>query len=213
MVETFWNFPSILLGQQFVKQNCPTMRLWVPVESKIFSPLLAVCSSQIVNMRIFLLLWETNRRLKSAGFNSKQAIKNRSLFFPAMFVSIFDLGSRACYSTTWYSWHHRFHFFPDPTVHTGTKDIQIRFYLLSRAFPNLYGFGSSDPRVSVDGRPKRIKKYTDSNESALVWTGPQFQWSLSYTNQTAAFLNFHYRAQIATFPVSHLNCRAINEVF
>ena len=55
-----------------------------------------------------------------------------------------------------------------------TKDIRIRFYPLSRAFPNLYGFGGSDPCVSVDGRLKRIKKYTDSNESALVWTGPKF---------------------------------------
>ena len=25
----------------------------------------------------------------------------------------------------------------------------------------------------MDGRPKRIKKYTDSNESVLVWTGPK----------------------------------------
>ena len=57
-------------------------------------------------------------------------------------------------------------------VHTSTKDIRIRFYPLLRAFPNLYGFGGSDPRVSVDGKPKRIKKYTDSNESALVRTGP-----------------------------------------
>ena len=61
----------------------------------------------------------------------------------------------------------------DPTVYTSTKDIRIHFYPLSRAFPNLYGFGGSDPRVSVDGRPKRIKMYTDSNESALVWTGPK----------------------------------------
>ena len=38
----------------------------------------------------------------------------------------------------------------------------------------LNGFGGSDPRVSVDGRPKCIKKYTDSNESALVWTSPKF---------------------------------------
>ena len=88
-----------------------------------------------------------------------------------MFVLIFDLGARACYSTTWYSWRHRFHFCPDPTVDTSTKDIRIRFYPLLRAFPNLYGFDGSDPRVSVDGRPKRIKKYTDSNESGLVWTG------------------------------------------
>ena len=51
--------------------------------------------------------------------------------------------------------------------------MRIRFYPLSpRAFPNLYGFGGSDPHVSVNGRPKRMKKYTDSNESALVWTGP-----------------------------------------
>ena len=53
--------------------------------------------------------------------------------------------------------------------------MRIRFYPLSTAFPNLYGFGGSDPRVSVDGKPKRIKKYkyTDSNESALMWTGLQ----------------------------------------
>ena len=121
-----------------------------------------------------LLLWGTNKRLKSARFNSKQAIKNRSIFFSAMFVLIFYFGARACYSTTWHRWRHRFHFYQDPTVHTSTKDVRIRFYPLSRAFPNLYGFGGSDPRVSVDGRPKRIKKYTDSNESALVWTGPEW---------------------------------------
>ena len=101
-------------------------------------------------------------------------MKNRSIFCSDMFVLIFGLGVRTCYSTTWYSYCHRFHFYPDPTVHTSTKDIRIRFNPLSRAFPNLYGFGGSDPRVSVDGRPKRIKKYTDSNESALVWTGPYF---------------------------------------
>ena len=67
-----------------------------------------------------------------------------------------------------------FNFYPDPTVRTSTKDTRIRFYPLSRAFPNLQGFGGSDPRVSVDGRPKRIKKYTDSNESALVWAGLKF---------------------------------------
>ena len=39
----------------------------------------------------------------------------------------------------------------------------------------MYGFGGSDPRVSVDGRSKRIKKYRDSNESALEWTGPKIQ--------------------------------------
>ena len=95
-----------------------------------------------------------------------------------MFVFIFGFGVRACYSTTWYSLRHRFHFYPDPTVHTSTKDIRIRFYPLSRAFPNLYGFGGSNPRVSVDGRPKRIKKYTDSNESVLVWMGPKVHLKL-----------------------------------
>ena len=80
-----------------------------------------------------------------------------------MFALIFGFGARANF---------HFHFYPDLTVHTATKYIRIRFYPLSRAFPNLYGFGGSDPRVSVDGRPKRIKKYTDSKESALVWTGP-----------------------------------------
>ena len=130
-----------------------------------------VLEKAISRRRIVLLLWETNKRSKRARFNSKQAMKNWSISCSAMFVLIFDFGARACYSTTWYSWRHRFHFYPDPTVHTCTKDIRIRFYPFSRAFPNLYGFGGSVPRVSVDGRPKRIKKYTDSNESTLVWTG------------------------------------------
>ena len=131
-----------------------------------------VLEKAISRIRIVLLLWETNKRLKRARFNSKQAIKNRSIFCSAVFVLIFGFGARTCYLTTWYSWRHLFHFYPDPTVHTSTKDIRIRFYPLSRAFLNFYGFGGSDPRVSVDGRPKH-KKYTDSNESALVWTGPQ----------------------------------------
>ena len=142
--------------------------------SRVFEPnrWYEVLEKDISRIRIVLFLRETNKRLKRARFNFKQAIKKRSIFCFAMFVLIFDFGARACYSTTWYVWRHRFHFYPDPTVHTSTKDIRIRFYPLSRAFPNLYGFGGSDPRVSVDGRPKRIKKYTDSNESALVWTGP-----------------------------------------
>ena len=37
----------------------------------------------------------------------------------------------------------------------------------------------------------------------------EFQLSLSFTYQTAGFLNFHYRALIATSPVSCLNCKAI----
>ena len=50
-------FSFFLLGQQFVKQNCPTTRLSVPAEFKIFSPLLAVCSSQIVDMRSWKKLY------------------------------------------------------------------------------------------------------------------------------------------------------------
>ena len=128
-----------------------------------------VLEKAISRIRIVLLLWETNKRLKRVRFNSKQAIKNRSIFYFAMFVLIFDFGARACYSTTWYSDVIVSVFIRIQTIHTSTKDIRIRFYPLSRAFPNLYGFGGSDPRVSVDGNPKRIKKYTDSNESALVW--------------------------------------------
>ena len=62
--------------------------------------------------------------------------------------------------------------------------IRIRSSTLAR---KIYGFvfihfrerfqtymDSLDPNrvLVVDGRSKRIKKYTDSNESALVWTGP-----------------------------------------
>ena len=53
-----------------------------------------------ISLRIVLLLWETNKRLKRARFNSKQAMKNRSKFCSDMFVLIFGLGVRACYSTT-----------------------------------------------------------------------------------------------------------------
>ena len=118
--------------------------------SRVFEPnrRYEVLEKATSHIRIVLLLWETNKRLKSARFNSKQAIKNRCIFCSAMFVLIFGFGARAC-STTWYSWGHRFHFYPDPTIHTSTKDIRIRLYPLSRAFPNLYGFGGSDMRINV----------------------------------------------------------------
>ena len=45
-----------------------------------------VLEKAISRIRIVLLLWETNKRLKR--FNSKQAIKNRSIFCSAMFVLI-----------------------------------------------------------------------------------------------------------------------------
>ena len=89
MFATFWNFPSILLGQQFVKQNCLTTRLCVPgqiqnlltLASRVFEPnrRCEVLEKAISRIRSVLLLWETNKRLKRARFNSKQAIKNRSI--------------------------------------------------------------------------------------------------------------------------------------
>ena len=110
-----------------------------------------VCEKAISRIRIVLLLWETHKRLKRARFNSKQAIKNRSIFCFAMLVLIFDFGARACYSTTWYSWRHRFHFCLDPTVHT-----------LART---MYGF------VFIHFR-ERFQTYTDSVDPirVLVWT-------------------------------------------
>ncbi len=56
----------------------------------------------------------------------------------------------------------------------------MRFHLfsLSTAFSSRCVLGeyaeSVFERISVDGRPKRIEMYAFSNESALVWTGPQF---------------------------------------
>ena len=92
MVETSSNFPSILLGQQFVKQNCPTSRLCVPAEPKIFSPLLAVCSSQIVilekdisRIRIVLLLCFYGRPIEH--WKERYLAQNKRLKIEAYFVS------------------------------------------------------------------------------------------------------------------------------
>ena len=73
--------------------------------SRVFEPnrRYEVLEKAISRIRIVLLLWETNKRLKRARFNSKQAIKNRSIFCSATFVLIFGFGARACFSTTWYS--------------------------------------------------------------------------------------------------------------
>ena len=73
--------------------------------SRVFEPnrRYQVLEKAIFRIRIVLLLWETNKRLKRARSNSKQAIKNRSIFCSVMFVLIFGFGARACYSTTWYS--------------------------------------------------------------------------------------------------------------
>ena len=54
-------------------------------------------------------------------------------------------------------------------VHLKTISIRFRFDPLLGAFSKVYGV---DQHVSVDGIPKRIKKYVDSNENVLVWTGP-----------------------------------------
>ena len=147
MVETFWNFPSILLGQQFV---CPSrIQNLLALASRMFEPnrRYEVLEKAISRIRIVLLLWETNKRLKRARFNSKQAIKSRSMFCFAMFILNLYFGARACYSTTWYSWRHRFHFCPDPTVR------------------KMYGF------VFIYFR-ERFQTYTDSVDPirVLVWT-------------------------------------------
>ena len=60
-----------------------------------------------------------------------------------------------------------------------TKDIRIRFYPLSTAFPNLYGFGGSDPRVSVDERPKTYQKAYGFERIRVSVDGPLFQTNLS----------------------------------
>ena len=62
-----------------------------------------VLQKAISHIRIVLLLWDTNKRLKRARFNSKQAINNRNIFCFAMFVLFFYFGARASYSTTWYN--------------------------------------------------------------------------------------------------------------
>ena len=57
-------------------------------------------------------------------------------------------------------------------VHTSTKIYGFALFTFE-SVSKLIRIRGSDPRVSVDGRPKRIKKYTDLNQSALVWTGPK----------------------------------------
>ena len=68
-------------------------------------------------------------------------------------------------------------------------------------FPNLYGFGGSDPRVSVDGRPKRIKKYTDSNESRCSLLLP-------YYNIFTMFTFTNSKKEQTLVKVTQNNCRA-----
>ena len=142
-----------------MKQNYPTTRLCVPAEPKIFSPLLAVCSSQIVDevlekaisrIRNVLLLWETNKRLKRARFNSKQAFKNRSIFCSAMFVLIFGLAL-------------------EPVIQPrGTVGVIISIFIRIRPSTlarKIYGF------VFIHFR-ERFQTYTDSVDPirVLVWT-------------------------------------------
>ena len=144
--------------------------------SRVFEPnrRQEVLEKAISRIRIVILLWETNKRLKRARVTpNKRRIKNRSIFFPPCLFSFLVLVR-------------------EPVIQPrGTVDIIVSIFLRIRPstparkiygfvfihfrerFQNLYGFGGSDPRVSVDARPKRIKKYTDSNESALVWTGPK----------------------------------------
>ena len=46
----------------------------------------------------------------------------------------------------------------------------------------------------MDGKPKRIKKYTDSNESALVWTGPKpLEILYNYSFTTGRYCTNHFK--------------------
>ena len=56
----------------------------------------------------------------------------------------------------------------DSTVHTKTISIHFCFDPLSRVFSKVYGLDENDQRVSVDGRPKRIKMHADSNKNVLM---------------------------------------------
>ena len=58
-------------------------------------------------------------------------------------------------------------------VHTKTTGIRFRFHPHSRAFSKVYGFDENVKRVSMDGRPKRIRYYANSSENVLVWTQPE----------------------------------------
>ena len=83
------------------------------------------------------------------------------MFCSATFVLIFDFGTRACYSTTWYSDVIGFHFYPDPIVHT--RFVFIRFRERFQTYTNLLDpirvlvwtyqkvYGFERIRVSVDG--------------------------------------------------------------
>ena len=62
---------------------------------------------------------------------------------------------------------HRFLFAVFSTVYTNQICMRSRFDPLSRAFSNQCVFDENAQRISVNGRPKRIKMYAFSNENAL----------------------------------------------
>ena len=123
--------------------------------SRVFEPYrrYEVLEKAISRIRIVLLLWETNKRLKRARFNSKQAIKIEAYFvLPCLFCPIFEFGARACYSP-----HGRV----DVII---SIFIQIRPSTLARKI-YMYRFGFIHFR-------ERFQTYTDSVDPTrvLVWT-------------------------------------------
>ena len=118
--------------------------------SRVFEPnrRYEVLEKAISRIRIVLLLWETNKRLKRARFNSKQAIKNRSIFCSALFVLILarELVIQQC----------------------GTVDIIVSIFIRIRPSTlarKIYGF------VFIHFR-ERFQTYTDSMDPirVLVWS-------------------------------------------
>ena len=105
-----------------------------------------VLEKAISRIRNVLLLWETNKRLKR--FNSKQAIKNRSIFCSAMFVLILAR---------------------EPVIRPrGTVDVIVSIFVRIRPSTlarKIYGF------VFIHFR-ERFQTFTDSVDpiSVLVWT-------------------------------------------
>ena len=136
-----------------MKQNCPIKRLCVPAESMcVFEPnrRYEVLEKAISRIRFVLLLWEINKRLKRARFNSKQAIKNRSIFCFAIFVLVLVLARERVIQPR------------------GTVDIIVSIFIRIRPSTparKMYGF------VFIHFR-ERFQTYMDSVDPirVLVWT-------------------------------------------
>ena len=122
--------------------------------SRVFEPNRRneVLEKAISRKRIVLFLWETNKRLKKARFNSKQVIKNGSIFCFAMFVLIQLLILER-----------------EPVIRPrGTVNVIVSNFVRIRPSTlaqKIYGF------VFIHFR-ERFQTYTDSMDPirVLVWT-------------------------------------------